>query len=140
MAATPKDPQTWDTDVLVMGGGGAGLTAAIRAAEEGAKVILIEKGSVLGGNTMMAGAAYNAVDTEAQSVMILTKSQKSTLDEYLALESANPSLKFDGYPEWEEVLIELKANINAFNSGFLVFVCRVHKFIKIQNEKIIDYI
>ena len=117
VAATPKDPQTWDTDVLVMGGGGAGLTAAIRAAEEGAKVILIEKGSVLGGNTMMAGAAYNAVDTEAQSVMILTKSQKSTLDEYLALESANPSLKFDVYPEWEEVLIELKANINAFYSA-----------------------
>ena len=114
VAVTPKDPQTWDTDVLVMGGGGAGLTAAIRAAEEGANVILIEKGSVLGGNTMMAGAAYNAVDTEAQSIMILTKSQKATMDEYLALDPTDDSLKFDVYPEWEEVLKELKADINAF--------------------------
>lgn len=114
VTATPKDPQTWDTDVLIMGGGGAGLTAAISAAEEGAKVILIEKGSVLGGNTMMAGAAYNAVDTEAQSVMILTKSQKATMDSYLALDPTDDSLKFDVYPEWKEVLTELKADINAF--------------------------
>lgn len=114
VTVTPKEPQTWDTDVLVMGGGGAGLTAAIRAAEEGANVILIEKGSVLGGNTMMAGAAYNAVDSEAQSVMILTKSQKTTLDEYLALDSSDESLKFDVYPEWKEVLTELKGDINNF--------------------------
>ncbi|SNS91581.1 flavocytochrome c [Anaerovirgula multivorans] len=115
VVATPKDPQTWDTDVLVMGGGGAGLAAAINAAEEGAKVILIEKGSVLGGNTMMAGAAYNAVDPEAQnSKMILSKSQKDALDGYLALDPADPKLKFDIYPEWEEVLTELKEDINEF--------------------------
>jgi urocanate reductase len=114
VAAKPKDPQTWDTDVLVMGGGGAGLTAAINAAEQGAKVILIEKGSVLGGNTMMAGAAYNCVDTEAQSKMILTKAQKTTLDAYLALDAADPKLKFDTFPEWKEVLAELKADIKAF--------------------------
>lgn len=114
VVAVPKEPQTWDTDVLVMGGGGAGLTAAISAAELGAKVILIEKSSVLGGNTMMAGAAYNAVDTEAQSVMILSKAQKATLDSYLALDPADSKLKFDIYPEWNEVLTELKADINAF--------------------------
>ncbi|MDF2566531.1 MAG: succinate dehydrogenase/fumarate reductase, flavoprotein subunit, partial [Massilibacillus sp.] len=114
VASVPKEPQTWDTDVLVMGGGGAGLTSAINAVEQGAKVILIEKGSVLGGNTLMAGAAYNAVDTEAQSVMILSKGQKSTLDGYLALDPADIKLKFDTYPEWKEVLTELKADINAF--------------------------
>ncbi|KPU43753.1 urocanate reductase precursor [Oxobacter pfennigii] len=114
VTAQPKEPQTWDTDVLVMGGGGAGLSAAINAAEQGAKVILIEKGSVLGGNTMMAGAAYNAVDPGAQSVMILTKSQKATMDGYLALDPADPKLKFDVYPEWQEVLTELKADIKAF--------------------------
>lgn len=116
VVSTPKEPQTWDTDVLVMGGGGAGLTAAISAAQQGAKVILIEKGSVLGGNTMVAGAAYNAVDTDAQSIMILSKTQKDALDGYLALDPADPSLKFDVYPEWEEVLTELKADIKAFYS------------------------
>lgn len=110
----PRAPQSWSADVLVMGGGGAGLTAAISAAQSGASVILIEKGSVLGGNTMMAGAAYNAVDPEAQATMILTRAQKSALDGYLALDPADPGLKFDLYPEWAAVLEELKADIRGF--------------------------
>jgi flavocytochrome c len=110
----PKADQTWDADVLVMGGGGAGLTAAISAAQTGAKVILIEKGSVLGGNTMMAGAAYNAVDPEAQAAMKLTKAQKQTLDSYLALKPTDGALKFDSFPEWKAVLDELQADIKAF--------------------------
>ena len=110
----PKAPESWDADVLVMGGGGAGLSAAISAAQTGVKVILIEKGSVLGGNTMMAGAAYNAVDPEAQSVMKLTKAQKKALDGFLALDPTDPSLKFDVYPEWKAVLDELKADITGF--------------------------
>ena len=106
--------ETWETDVLVMGGGGAGFAAAITAAQAGAKVILIEKSTVLGGNTMVAGAAYNAVDPVAQSKMILTRSQKETMEGYLALDPADPALKFDLYPEWASVLEDLKADITAF--------------------------
>ncbi|SMP61984.1 FAD-dependent oxidoreductase [Anoxynatronum buryatiense] len=117
VAATPGAPETWETDVLVIGGGGAGLSAAINAAQQGAEVILIEKGSVLGGNTLMAGAAYNAVDPEAQeNLMILSRAQKDALDGYLALNPTDPKLKFDVYPEWEAVLTELKGEINAFYS------------------------
>ena len=43
--------ETMESDVLVVGGGPAGLMAAIRAAEEGAKVILAEKA-----NTVRSGA------------------------------------------------------------------------------------
>ena len=111
----PAGPdETWDTDVLVMGGGGAGLAAAITAAENGAKVILIEKSSVMGGNTMVAGAAYNCVDPGAQSTAILTPAQKNAMDSYLALDPADPALKFDLYPEWAEVLEQLKKDINEF--------------------------
>ena len=39
-------------DVVVLGGGGAGLTASITAAQNGAKVILVEKAGSLGGNAM----------------------------------------------------------------------------------------
>jgi len=46
--------------------------------------------------------------------MILSKGQKSTLDGYLALNPADMKLKFDTYPEWKEVLTELKADINAY--------------------------
>ncbi|HWR10450.1 MAG TPA: FAD-dependent oxidoreductase [Rectinemataceae bacterium] len=102
---TPKALQTWDTDVLVIGAGGTGLSAALSAAQTGVKVILIEKGSMIGGNTMMAGAVYNAVDPEAQSTMKLTKAQKSSMDAYLALDPADPSLMFDRYPEWKPVLL-----------------------------------
>ncbi|MGI6192506.1 MAG: FAD-dependent oxidoreductase, partial [Christensenellales bacterium] len=112
--AQPGADESWTTDVLVMGGGGAGLAAAINAAQQGAKVILIEKGSILGGNTMMAGAAYNAVDPAAQAGVILTKAQKDTLDAYLALDPADPALKFDVFPEWAEVLTQLKKDINEF--------------------------
>ena len=114
VTAEPKEDQTWDTDVLVMGGGGAGFTAAITAAQQGAKVILIEKSSVLGGNTMMAGSAYNAVDEEAQSLMLLTKAQKDTLDSYLNLKAEDEALKLDEFPEWIEVLTQLQTDIKAF--------------------------
>ena len=43
-----------ETDVLVIGGGGAGLCAALSAAEQGAQVTLCEKTSVLGGATMLS--------------------------------------------------------------------------------------
>ncbi|MDL2217795.1 FAD-dependent oxidoreductase [Christensenellaceae bacterium OttesenSCG-928-M15] len=120
IAAQPGPDEVWDADVLVMGGGGAGFSAAIAAAQEGANVILIEKSSVLGGNTMMAGSAFNAVDKEAQSLITLTKAQKDTLDGYLALNESDEALKFDIFPQWAEVLATLKKDINdhyAANKG-----------------------
>lgn len=42
-------------DVLVVGSGGAGLTAAFTAAESGAHVLVIEKDDVLGGTTGVSG-------------------------------------------------------------------------------------
>ena len=42
-------------DVVVVGGGGSGLSAAVRAAQKGAKVILVEKMDTLGGNSKFAG-------------------------------------------------------------------------------------
>lgn len=113
-SAQPGEAETWDADVLVVGGGGAGFSAAISAAQDGAKVILIEKSSFLGGNTMMAGGAYNAVDPEAQANMILTEAQKNTLDGYLALDPSDPALKLDVFPEWAEVLKQLQQDITDF--------------------------
>ncbi len=49
-----------EKDVVVVGAGGAGLVSAIKAKEEGADVIVLEKMPVVGGNTLISGAEYAA--------------------------------------------------------------------------------
>lgn len=55
-----------EADIIVVGGGAAGMTAAITAHDLGASVILLEKSSVLGGNTVCAANGINAADSAVQ--------------------------------------------------------------------------
>ena len=54
----------WFTDVLVAGGGIAGLAAARKAAEEGRKVLLIEQQDGWGGRAVVDGAEIDGVPAE----------------------------------------------------------------------------
>ena len=59
VAATPPPAlRRLETDVLVIGGGSAGAIAAIQAGRLGAKTILVEAGSQLGGTTTTGGVDY----------------------------------------------------------------------------------
>lgn len=60
---------TWgeEFDVLIAGGGGAGLMAAVEAANLGARVLLIEKQPVLGGATAMSIGSITAAGTALQA-------------------------------------------------------------------------
>ncbi len=53
-------------DIVIIGAGGAGLSAATEAASKGAKVIVVEKMPIIGGNTNYATGGLNASETSVQ--------------------------------------------------------------------------
>jgi fumarate reductase flavoprotein subunit len=66
-AQTTGEAVEYTTDVVVIGGGGAGLAAAVSAHQNGAEVIVIEKMPRLGGNTILSGGALNAAGSPRQT-------------------------------------------------------------------------
>ncbi len=50
---------TWD--VVIVGAGGAGISAAAQAAQDGNTVLVIEKNAEIGGNTLVSGGQYQSV-------------------------------------------------------------------------------
>lgn len=60
-----SDNETYD--VIVIGSGAAGCSCALAAAELGARVLVLEKQSVIGGNTRLSGGFFAAVDPKRQT-------------------------------------------------------------------------
>ena len=76
-----NDSQELETDVLVIGGGGTGLAAAVSAAEEGAKVIVAEKCNSLGGTTALAIGSITACCTTYQARQGITDSPEALFED-----------------------------------------------------------
>lgn len=70
-------------DVVVVGCGGAGLTAAIQASEQGASVLIVEKMPVPGGNTLKASVGMNAAETRFQALKGIKDSKELFYQETL---------------------------------------------------------
>ena len=60
---------TIETEIVVIGGGGAGLAAAVQANQLGSKVLVLEKMGKVGGNTILAGGALNAVNDRSEQAI-----------------------------------------------------------------------
>ena len=84
--AQAGEAQEMTADIVVMGGGAAGLAAAVTAAEAGASVILIEKTPAYGGNTILSGGYMQAAEPEYAKTVEMTDGQRSEVERYIALE------------------------------------------------------
>ncbi len=80
--------------VIVIGSGGAGLTAAISAFDEKAKVVVLEKMPITGGNTQLAAGGMNAAETVFQKKRTINDSVKIMYDDTFkgGKNLANPEL------------------------------------------------
>ncbi len=81
------------SDVVIVGAGGSGLAAAVRLAQDGKHVILIEKNGSAGGNTLVCGAIYNCPDEERQKLGTMIEAQRKTVEETLSLTSDDPEIQ-----------------------------------------------
>ena len=106
--AKPQDTIEKTADVI---GGGAGMASALAAADGGASVILIEKTSMLGGNTVVCGGAMNAADTEWAAQFDPVAGEDTTLEQYA-------SVDVNTLPEeYQADFLTLKAQIEEYLAG-----------------------
>ena len=76
-------------DILIIGGGAAGLTAGIKAIQGGANVILLEKTGMTGGASAMAGAGTKATGSKWS----IESGSTETAEDFIAQITANGHYK-----------------------------------------------
>lgn len=78
---TAKTEETVDTDLIIVGAGGAGMTAAITAKQAGLEVVLVEKMPMVGGNTLKATGGMNAAETSVQKELGIEDSVETFVED-----------------------------------------------------------
>ncbi len=76
-----KTQETRDVDVVIVGAGGAGMSAAITAKQQGKTVLLLEKMPYVGGNTTKATGGMNAAETHYQAEQGITDSVEQFVED-----------------------------------------------------------
>ena len=79
--AAPAEQEQLTADVIVVGGGGTGLAAAISAEQNGADVLVLERLDFLGGSTNVSEGALNAVDPGRQIPQGIEDSVEKFIDQ-----------------------------------------------------------
>lgn len=96
-------------DVVIIGGGGAGMSAAVEAIKAGSSVIVLEKMPAVGGNTILAGSAYNTSDPARQKNATMSDGELKRIKELLTLEPKDDLMK-----SWQDTL---KTEIEAYEAA-----------------------
>ncbi len=89
------------TDVVVVGAGGTGLSAAVSAHQNGAKVIVLEKQAATGGSTALSGGGISAPGTKFQRELGIEDTRESWMELWRERQAtSNPNGK---YPDYDRV-------------------------------------
>ena len=114
----PREPLPQSADVVVIGGGVMGASAAFHLAEAGADVLLVERGELAGGSTGRAAGGVRAQFSDSLNIQIAQRSLEAFAD-------------FGRRPGWE---------IDLHKVGYLFLltreedVARFEQSVALQNE------
>ncbi len=118
-----SEAEILDYDVIVVGAGGAGLSAAIKAAENGSSVVVLEKMAMIGGNTMISGGELAAPNNWVQDVEGLEDSVEQFYNDIMAGGDniANPELVKVLSENALDAAIWLKDEVNVTFEDYMLF-------------------
>ncbi|MBR4195397.1 MAG: flavocytochrome c [Synergistaceae bacterium] len=110
-SSAKAEDKTYDADVVIVGAGGAGMIAAITAADAGKKVVLIEKQAMTGGNSVRASGGMNAAHTPEQN------SNKFTEDAGVEKTLKNAADKWKDHPAITKLAEAVKKEWDAYKAN-----------------------
>ncbi|MEG1206667.1 MAG: flavocytochrome c [Angelakisella sp.] len=128
----PKEAVSKTADVVIVGAGGAGMSAAVEVIKAGGSVILIDKLSSAGGNTILAGSAMNAANPQEQKKQEMTSSQVKAIEELLALPA-----KHDLMAKWQA---DVKADLDKYKAEGATYLYDSASLHKLQTYADGDYV
>lgn len=76
---------SYDYDLVVIGAGGAGLAAAVSAAQHGLRVLVLESEAEIGGSTQLSAGMLTAAGTDVQRALGVDDSAQRMFQHYMDL-------------------------------------------------------
>ena len=127
LSAVDTSDAQYTTDVVVVGAGGAGLSAAASILQEGKKVIVVEKFPAIGGNTVRTGGPMNAANPQWQNTFDAIAGESHTLQEISTIdESTIDSEYLDDFKELKQQITNYLAE-NTGKTGYLFDSALLHR-------------
>lgn len=114
--------KTAEYDIIIIGAGGAGMSAAFEAKKAGANVVVLEKTDHIGGNTLLAGSAMNAADPARQKKYSMGQSEIDKIEELINLEPKNELMK-----SWQDAVAKDMEEYKANGETYLYDSPALHK-------------